>query len=392
MSRSSLLVASIFLLFVLVNGHGCFAQMEVGTCAAFSQDGTLAIGMVRNGSLETKLDTPRSSVVTVTESLDNQFSYGRPRHCEEAFSSDGKWLATVIPSNRLTIVIFDRKTSKVHKTFSSAWFQLDSNPLEWAYSSRFLAAFKDDSVFLWRYVPRAVADKTDGSNADLHLQRWSVDGQLISDQNLGALGSGPGERSPIDSDGLSNILVPGFCDSVCYKRISASSSQVTLESIVSMPKDNAAEPNLVPKRDEILTVVGRTAQKAVLLDSAGESKAHVSLPFVPNLARLVVPDWFFDHQPAISNDGEFAAVARTRVAWILVDTDRDWGSEIVLLKLHPLFILTKVKVGKVGGIQNIALDHRNGSLRLVGFWKGKWHEVECDEQHPGNCKNQALPF
>lgn len=291
------------------------------------------------------------------------------------------------------MVILDRITSKVRKTFSSDWFQVDKNPLEPAYRSRFLAGFgDDDSLFLWRYVPRPVANKSDASNVDLHLQRWSLDGQLLSDQDLGPVGSGLGGRSPIDSGDLSTVFIPDCCDLASYKSIRTSSPRLTPESMLRLPKDNATEPNLVPKRNELLTIVGRTAQKAVLLDFAGESKAHVSLPFVPNLARLVVPDWFFDHQPAISNDGEFAAVARTRVAWILVDNDRDWGSEIVLLKLHPLSVLTKVKLGKVGGIQDIALDHRNSSLRLVGFWKGKWHEVECDERHLTKCKNQVLPF
>lgn len=65
------------------------AQIEVGTCATFAQDGTLATGTVRNGSLETKLDKPGSPVVTINQTLDNQFTYGRPWLCEEAFSADG---------------------------------------------------------------------------------------------------------------------------------------------------------------------------------------------------------------------------------------------------------------------------------------------------------------
>jgi hypothetical protein len=67
---------------------------------------------------------------------------------------------------------------------------------------------------------------------------------------------------------------------------------------------------------------------------------------------------------------------------VLVDTNRDWGSEIVLLKTHPLAVATVLKTGK-GGIGAIAIDHRNGIVRLVGFWKQRWHDMKYDEQHPG---------
>jgi hypothetical protein len=73
------------------------------------------------------------------------------------------------------------------------------------------------------------------------------------------------------------------------------------------------------------------------------------------------------------------------VAWVLEDTDRDWGSEIVLLRIHPPAVTTTLKTGK-GGIKAIAVDHRNGAVRLVGFWKGRWHERQCDEQHPDKCR------
>lgn len=118
-----------------------------------------------------------------------------------------------------------------------------------------------------------------------------------------------------------------------------------------------------------------------MLDSSGRIQELVRLPYVPNLFGPLVPDWFGVEQPAISSDGETAAVARTRVAWVLVDTDRDWGSEIVLLNTHPLAVATVLKTGK-GGIGAIAVDHRNGMVRLVGFWKEQWHDLKYDEQHP----------
>lgn len=29
------------------------------------------------------------------------------------------------------------------------------------------------------------------------------------------------------------------------------------------------------------------------------------------------------------------------------------------------------------------IDHRNGIVRLVGFWKERWHDMKYDEHHPG---------
>jgi hypothetical protein len=46
---------------------------------------------------------------------------------------------------------------------------------------------------------------------------------------------------------------------------------------------------------------------------------------------------------------------------VLVDTNRDWGSEIVLLKTHPLAVSTVLKTGK-GGIG--AMD-RNQKLIAI---------------------------
>jgi hypothetical protein len=71
----------------------------------------------------------------------------------------------------------------------------------------------------------------------------------------------------------------------------------------------------------------------------------------------------------------------------MVDMDRAWGSEIALVKTHPLAISTILKTGK-GGISAVAIDHRNGTVRLVGFWKDRWHDLQYDEQHPGKWKNR----
>jgi hypothetical protein len=114
-------------------------------------------------------------------------------------------------------------------------------------------------------------------------------------------------------------------------------------------------------------------------------KAGASLPYFPNLFGPLVPDWFVDLKPAVSHDGKIAAVGRTRVAWVLVDTDRDWGSEIILLKLQPPMVITKLKVGK-GGIGAMAVDHDDGKVRIAGFWGRRWHELRCDDNQPAECR------
>jgi hypothetical protein len=134
---------------------------------------------------------------------------------------------------------------------------------------------------------------------------------------------------------------------------------------------------------QLLLVMGRerTAQKATLLQSSGRVVEQVSLPFMPNFLVPLTVDWFRVHKPILSHDEEIAAIGRSRVAWVLIDTDHDWGSEIVVLRTHPLGVVTTLKTGK-GGIGAIALDHRAGVIRLVGFWKDRWHDMRWDESHP----------
>ena len=363
-----------------------YAQNPItGVCAAFAADGTLATGTLRNGDLETKLEERGTVFATTHVTIGGSPFRGLTQHCEEGFSSDGKWLATVVPSNKLTIVILDRGAKTVHRTFSREWFRHRDMPIEPGYRSSFLAGFlQDDSLMLWGYAPRNVENATDASNADLHLQRWSVDGELLSDQNLGDSLFGPAGRQPIVDTGGGLLWIPGKCEVFCYRGIKVSAAKIEDVGILKLPKDNADEPVAVPANERFLSVLGRTAQKAVLLDSSGAQESQVSLPYFPNLLGPLVPDWFQALRPAISHDGEVAAIGRTRVAWVLVDTDRDWGSEIVLLRMHPLTVATKFKTGK-GGIAAVAVDHRNGIVRFVGFWKGMWHELQCDDRNPGKC-------
>jgi hypothetical protein len=378
------------ILFNCVLPERCVAKNSViGACVAFAVDGALATGTLTKDELETKLDEHGSVTGTTHTAIAGVPFGGWPRHCEEAFSNDGKWLATVVPSNNLTVIILDRKTKTVYRSFSSEWHQLHNLSVESTYRSSFLGGFlQDDSLVLWRYIPRAVADTANASNADLHMQRWSVDGELLSDRNLGATGFTPSGRQPVIVNGLNLLWIPSECEVSCYSYRSVRVSDDRVENVgtLSLPSDTSAEPHALPGGAGLLSVLGQgTAQKAALLDLSGRLKAETSLPYFPNLFGPLVPDWFADLEPSVSRDGKIAAVARTRVAWVLVDTDRDWGSEIVLLKLQPPAAVTKLKTGK-GGIAAMAVDHDDGKVRLVGFWGGRWHELRCDDNHPNECR------
>jgi hypothetical protein len=305
-----------------------------------------------------------------------------PIGCEEAFSADGRWLATVVSSNELTVVIVDRKTGAVHRQFASAWQTFHNMPLEPGYRSPFLAGFlEDDSLVLWRYVPQKGATDTDASSVNLHLQRWSVDGEFLSEQDLGASGFGIGGRGPLTAEGLRRLWIPGGCGNGCYRGVHFEAGHVDDDGSLTLPKDNATSPVDVRQANRFLSVVGeRTNQKALLFDDSGKVESQVDLPYLPNLLGPLVPDWFYARKPELSSDGQIAAIGRTRVAWVLVDTDRDWGSEIVLLNMHPLGLITTLKTGK-GGIGAIAVDHRGGNIRMVGFWKERWHDLRWDERH-----------
>jgi|SRR5579864_770047 len=377
--RRAALVISLLISSALVERS--FGQnLRTPVCVTFSAAGVLATGTIKDDEIETRLNAPGAPAATTHVSIANS------RSCEEIFSNDGKWLATVVPGVELTVVIHDGKTGSIHKEFSSAWRQLANRPIEWAYMSSFLGGFlPDDSLALWRYVPRPVGGTSEDSYVGLHLQRWSIEGEMLSEVDLGAVSSGvSGRQLPMFANELGLLWLPARCRSTCYKGIRVSGAQIQKEGDVTLPDDIAVEPVPLPNKNQLLTVAGiqRTAQKATLLDSSGRVQEQVWLPHFPNLLGPLAPDWFGVYRPAISSDGEIAAVARTRVAWLLTDTDRDWGSEIVLLKTHPLAVATVLKTGK-GGIGTVAIDHRNGVVRLVGFWNGRWHDMKYDDQHPG---------
>jgi hypothetical protein len=357
-------------------GTHCIGQsLRPATCATFAANGSLATGILHDGEFQIKVDG-RATVARVE---------GGPQYrgsCEEAFSEDGKWLAAVVPANELTILIFDRKARTLHQ-FSSDWHQLRNAPLEPGYTFSFLEGFlSDDSLALWRYVPRAVVDPSNGSYVDLHLQRWSVNGELLSDQNLGGIAK-PG-RAPISLDADSLVWIPVECNTGwCYRGVKISGTTLTSTGNLSLPSDFAWQLVPIPENKELLGVTGKSSiQSAVLLDSSAQVQSRIAMPVFPNLLWPLVPDWFYVQRIAVSPDGNIAAISRSRVAWVLVDTDRDWGSEIVLLSLRPLAVIKTVKTG-MGGIGAIAVDNRDDRVRLIGFWKDGWHEMQYEQRHPG---------
>jgi hypothetical protein len=342
----------------------------------------LATGTIRNGDLETRLAVSGSPAKTI------HISVGNASGCEEAVSSDGKWLATVVPSDKLTILIPDIKAGALHRHFSSEWHTFDGYPLERGYDSSFLGGFlTDNSLILWRYIPQKQADPSNASVVKLHVQRWSIDGELLSEDYLGF----PSYGSPhfITAQNLQRLWIPGCCESICYRCFSFDHGQWKADNSLTLPRNDASRPVDVPSDKHLLTVLGeQTKQKAVLLDYSGKVDSEVSLPFFPNLLVPLVPDWFYVRGVVPSPDGQMAAIGRTRVAWVLIDTDRDWGSEVLLLKLHPLSMVAPLRTGK-GGIRALALDHRSGAAHLVAVWGDRWHDLRWEETGKGKLQETA---
>ena len=158
LARTSHFALVLALLFGGCFGARCFGQStRLATCATFAADGSLATGTLHNGELKINLDGH-----TMLIRIEGGFQYRDS--CEESFSDDGKWLAVVVPADELTILIVDRKVQTLHRQFSSEWHQLRNVPLEPGYTFSHLDGFlHDGSLALWRYVPRAVADASDGS-------------------------------------------------------------------------------------------------------------------------------------------------------------------------------------------------------------------------------------
>ncbi|HYX53150.1 MAG TPA: hypothetical protein VE783_06845 [Candidatus Limnocylindrales bacterium] len=347
-----------------------------GICSAFAPDGTLATATGRNGDLELKITDPESKVV-----LDEvqQLPGALAKKCEQAFSPDSKWLVTVVYANELTVFVYNLEARRLQKKFSSPWFGFETG-----YGSTFLAGFlPDDSLVLVRYVRQNVADHSDASHIKLHLESWSVNGELLSDREIGDDYYG---RQPVFFSDLDLLWIQDNCGTtICETGWTISKTGITKEGSFQLPGDYHAPAVALPEKDDVLYIYGEAKQKASLLDPSGHVESEISLPFTPNLLRPLVPDWYYAKQPAISADAGIAAVPRHHVAWVLVDTDRDWGSDIVVLRLHPLKVIARLKTGQ-GGLGAVSVAHSDGIIRLVGFWHGKWHQLQCKEDDSAECK------
>lgn len=347
---------------------------SVKTCSAFAADGTLATGTLDKGELDTRLTIPGTRAKVIHTAIGNAWG------CELGFSADGKWLTSVLTAEKLTIQILNVKENELHRQFSSEWHTFHNMALEPGYGFRFLGGFAaDDSIILWRYVPEDGPTPNDASILHLHYQRWSIEGELTSDQDLGLLGfAGRGGRGPILGPEAKQFWIPWGEDG--YQHYRFDDDRAVSQGTLTLPKDNSSMPSYLSTMHRFLTVLGdKTKQRAALLDDTGKIDSEIDLPFFPNLLNSVVPDWFYVRHLVRSADDRFIAIGRSRVAWVLIDTDRDWGSEILVLDTHSFKVFSTLKVG-LGGIQSLAIDHREGKIRLVGYWRGRWHDIAKDEQ------------
>jgi hypothetical protein len=381
------------LLLAFSYAHRSLAQFIPTTaCATFDSSGALSTGTIRDLSdIEIKLSEPNARAVTAHVTI--PFS----KFCEQAFSIDGSWLATVVRADALYVVIVDRKSGHIQKQFSLPWQLFRKFPFEPESHSAFLAGFlPDNSLALWRYVPHDLSDPHSAPSVDLHMQSWSLNGELLSDRPLGDVEGGGDRRGPIPAYGLSRLWVPAGC-TACYQGLSLADGRIVPTDFLTVPGEQRREPAYVAAMNQFVTTTGqgtntgkgKEAQKAVLFDHSGEVKTQVDLPIPTNMWGALVPDWLYADTPRLSSDGQIAAIYRSRVAWVLVDTDRDWGSEVNLLDTDPLRVITTYKTGH-GGIQALAVDHRNSTIRLVGFWKDHWHDLRWDQNHPGIWKKAAI--
>lgn len=351
-------------------------------CAAFSVEGTAATGTIRGGDLETRL-MPLGSPVKVLRA-----SVGDSTRCEAAFSKDGRWLATVVTAKKLTVLITDRASATLESRFESDWNMLQTIPSEVLSSDRILGGFSEDgSLMLWRYVPQRGTNQWEAPSLRVHLQRWSIRGDLVSDEDLGVLGYEGGGREPISAEEFERIWIPGGCGRECFRGMRFDSGHLTTANSINMSESNGTTPINLSQTKSFLSVSGeQTKEQAVLFDYSGKVNERVSLPYFPNLLVPFAVDWFYPKYLVASSDEQIAVVGRKRVAWVFIDTDRDWGSEVVLLQMQPLKVLATLKTG-AGGIGALAVDHRDRSVRLLGFWKDQWHDLSWNAASPSRWKN-----
>lgn len=369
---------------ILFSAFPLFAQLHrVGTCAAFASNGDLLLGTIQGSEFKLYLHPVGQPPVRISETIESS------NPCEISFSADGKWAAIAAAGNELTVFVLDRATKTILTRFSSQWLGRNGISFE-LQQGNFLGGFdKNDSIILWSYLSQSV--ESNEINVDLHRQLWSIDGKRISDQHVGLPGWGAWRWFIQKYDG-ETVWLPSSCRMTCYEnyqKLSIREDNVQSEGTIAIRDALAIAPVFLPSGDQLLAIAGTqtTAQSALLLDSSGHIVDKTRLPYLPNPLQRVVPDWFGVSKVKVSADGEIAAVARTRVAWVLNDSDRDWGSEIILLRTQPLSVLSRYKTGR-GGIGSIAVDQRDGVIRIVGYWRHGWNDLRCNQS--GKCRVGAL--
>lgn len=293
---------------------------QTAACAAFAPDGALATATIRYGSdIDIRLAEPGG------RPLKSHLSIASAAGCELAFSGDGAWVAAAIHSDALAVVLIDRKSGHIAQRFSSKIEPPDSSAGDPAYLVGFLP---DDSLVLRHFAAPSSALAE-------HIQTWSLKGEMISDQPLADAGARAGYQP---------LLTPG-------------------RPVVAVTGDGARN------------------QMATLSNPSGPVLAQVALPMPGNhnapLLGVIVRD---QKEIRLSPDGQFAAIARTLFGQLILATDHDWGSEIELLGTSPLRLIANRKTG-VGGIQALAIDHRDNLVRVVGFWNNGWHDLRLDPAH-----------
>src|SRR5664280_149536 len=332
------------------------------TCVAFSNDGSLSKGTVFQDGLKVALNVKGMEVTKKVEIHDSTQSF---RTCEQGFSDDGRWIGAVVASDSLMVAVLDRSDGSVHRQFSLPWNKLNDHTTERSYGASYFGGFlPDDSMVIWRYVPQPRSSPNAEPTAKIHLQRWRVDGALLSDRNIGEMTLTGNVANPLPIDRFNLVGIPRGDRS--DRGVKLSEAQLESAGTLTLPKDTIANPAAMPGNNGLVAVTGseRGPEKAVLLSPSATVQAEVKLPFFPNLLGPLVPDWFFVRQPLISSDGELAAIARSHVAWVLVDTDRDWGSEIIVIDLHRMTVVATVKTGR-GGIGAVGIHHSDGTIRLM---------------------------
>jgi hypothetical protein len=359
-----------------VAGHGESAPPTA--CALFAPDGAVATGTIRDqGRLEIKLSRADSPVLTATAVTP------AATHCELAFSADSKWLAALVPAAAMKIVFMDRAAGTTRQFSIPEPVSASSGH---GFRFRLSGFLPDGSLALLMSADRRGSVRESLSREEWFLERYSMEGTLLSHQSLGVQRMG---GYAFGSNNLDRLWIPGVCND-CFRELALHGNTLDFIKALTLPNNVSDKPAYVPERDLLLYVRGRPyASRATVTDLASHKRETVSLRFFPNLLVPFAVDSIYAQTPVISGDGKIAVIARSRSVEYFIDTEHDWGSEFTLLDLNPLRVITTYRTGP-GNFQTIAIDHRGDTIRVVGHWHGSWHDLRWDQRHPGKWKETPM--